>query len=339
MNKEYRMAKDLEMEHSQESFRDRHEVDDEITPLETQSVPMIREIKDHPSAKAVPPNDRLQVAAQDTVVADRVLRSATVAHRGFRIFVFSYARGLPARVCAVVPDGTTEFNRALIFFHPLPTKRAGYDDGQYAQQTGGWHNIYRYCEQQGAQLAASNKKMIFIMPIFNLASTETCGFFPAKWKDLIELILRNIRDQRFAGRKGEPMNVNEIITASYSAGIQYMRTFLRDGVGLTGALKEVWDYDGRFSTAKDKSEGLSAFAPKVLTYDQRPVKMSEVVHEARLGKGIHIPLPRWKDLGKSTSFFDVTDPNVAAVAGASLFVHGAMPRYLMFHSLMQSSIG
>jgi hypothetical protein len=315
------------------------ETEEEETPFGTHRVPMIRELKDHPNAKAFPPNDRLQVAAPDTVVADKVLRSATVSHRGFRTFVFAYARAVPTRVCAVVPDGTTEFNRALIFFHPLPTKRAGYDDGQYAQQTGGWHNIYRYLEQQGAQLAASNKKIVLIMPIFNLASTETCGFFPEKWKDLIELILRRIRDQRFPGRKGEGMDVNEVITASYSAGVQYMNTFLSKGVGLTGALKEVWDYDGRFSTSKEKSEGLSSFAPKVLTYDQRPVKLNQVVHDFRLGKGIHIPLPRWQDLGKSSSFLDVTDPNVAAVPGASLFVHGAMPRYLMFHSLMQSSVG
>ncbi|TCU72464.1 hypothetical protein EDE08_105325 [Bradyrhizobium sp. R2.2-H] len=330
------MVKDVpELEH-----RSPREVEREPKrPLETQSVPMIRELKDHPSAKAFPANDRLQVAAPDTVVADRVLRSGTTGHNGFRNFVFAYARGLPARVCAVVPDGTTEFTRALIFFHPLPTPRAGYDDGQYADQTGGWHNIYRYCEQQGAQLAASNKKIVLIMPIFSLASTETCGVFPDKWKDLIELILRHIRDQRFPGRKGEDMDLKEVITASYSAGVQYMSTFLNRAKDLKPALKEVWDYDGRFSTSREKSEGLRSFAPKVLTYDQRPVKLNQVVQEFRLNKGIHIPLPRWQDLGKSSSFLDVADPNVAAVPGASLFVHGAMPRYLMFHSLMQSSVG
>ena len=118
-----------------------------------------------------------------------------------------------------------------------------------------------------------------------------------------------------------------------------MSTFLNKAKDLKSVLKEVWDYDGRFSTSKFKSEGLLSFAPKVLIYDQRPVRLNQVVHEFLLNKGIHIPLPRWQDLGKSSSFLDILDPNAAAVPGASLFVHGAMPRYLMFHSLMQSSVG
>jgi hypothetical protein len=330
-------------DHQELEHRSPRTVEPQKTPLDKQlppSVPILREIKDHPSAGPRPANSRLQIAKQVSVVAASNLESGVGDHNGYRNFVFAYARPVPARVCAVVPDGLREFKRVLIFFHPLPTPRAGYSDSQYAEQTGGWNNIYRYLDQQGAQLAASKKKIVMIFPIFSLASANTCGVFPEKWRDLIELILRRIRDDRFPGEKGKDVDITDVITASYSAGIQYMSTFLSKAVDLKSNLREVWDYDGRFSTSRDKSEGLGSFAPTVMTYDQQPVRLKNVVTEFRSGKGIHIPLARWEDLpNHRSSFLDVPDPNVEAVKGASLFVHGAMPRYLMFHSLMESKVG
>jgi hypothetical protein len=312
-------------------------------PLETHSVPTLKEVEEG-SVSAPRPKGLRLFAAPETVVADRELRATAVEHVGYKIFVFQHGkRGfVPARIAAVVPDGLTEFTRALIFFHPLPTKKAGFDDAQYQAQTGRWHNIYRYLDQQGVQLAASTRKMVLIFPIFNLASVDTCGEFPAEWKNLVELIMKLIRNSRFPGlAKDKGPVVQDVITASYSAGVKYMHTFLTKATNIKAHLREVWDYDGRFSSHKDLSEGLRAFgAAKVLTYDQRPVKMTDVVKEARAGKGIHIPEIRWRDLpNKRTSFLDFpTDTNIEVIGGGSLQVHGAFPRFIMFHSLSESSV-
>jgi hypothetical protein len=120
-----------------------------------------------------------------------------------------------------------------------------------------------------------------------------------------------------------------------------MHTFLTKATGLSSALREVYDYDGRFSSHKIFSEKLAVHPRvKVITYDQQPVKESEVVKEFRVGKGIHVPEPRWKDLPNGlTSFLDAPiDPNARPVGGSRL-VHGAIPRFLMFHSLSDSSVG
>jgi hypothetical protein len=238
----------------------------------------------------------------------------------------------------VVPAGLTEFTRALIFFHPLPTKKAGYDDEQYATQAGRWRDIYRYCDQQGAQLAASGRKVVLIFPVFSLASAETCGKFPAQWKSLVEDIMDMLRKHHAPGIPKPKLT--DVVTASYSAGVKYMHTFLSTATGLAGYLREVYDYDGRFSTQSKLSEMLWIYpGVRVITYDQHPVEESEVKRQFEEGKGIHLPEWRWRDLKHgNSSFLDYPDSLAQPVRG-SLLVHGAMPRYLMYHSLKMSSVG
>jgi hypothetical protein len=282
-------------------------------------------------------------ASPESVVANGKLRP-TIQTAPYQVHVFQHGLYgfVPTRIAAVVPGGLTEFTRALIFFHPLPTKQAGYDDGQYGAQTGGWRNIYRYCDQQGVQLAASKRKLVLIFPIFSLASTETCGRFPAEWKSLVEDIMLMLRNSHAPGMAKEPKpTLTEVITASFSAGVKYMHTFLTKAAGVGNSLREVYDYDGRFSSHKFLSEKLQIHpGVKVMTYDQQPINESEVVKEFRAGKGIHVPETRWRDLpAGQTSFLDYpNDPLAHPVAGSRL-VHGAIPRYLFFHSLSESSVG
>jgi hypothetical protein len=282
-------------------------------------------------------------AAPPSVVADGVLKPMIQSTPyQVRMFAHSLKGFVPNRIAAVVPGGLTEFTRALIFFHPLPTEQAGYREAQYAEQTGNWHHVYRYCDQQGVQLAASKRKVVLIFPIFNLASTETCGRFPAEWKSLVEDIMRMLRKSHAPGLAKEPNpKLTDVITASFSAGVKYMHTFLTQAKALDGYLREVYDYDGRFSSHKNLSEMLRVHSGvKVITYDQHQVKQSEVVKENTAGRGIHLPEWRWKDLPNGlTSFLDYPlDPLARPIQGSAV-VHGAIPRYMMFHSLSESSVG
>ena len=331
------MAKDgLEKEH-----RSPRDYEPDPQPLEVSSIPRLREIT--VGSLSTPQFASRLFALPESVVTNGKLKP-TIQTPPYKVHIFQHGLHgfVPTRIAAVVPGGLTEFTRALIFFHPLPTKQAGYDDGQYAAQTGAWPNIYRYCDQQGVQLAASKRKLVLIFPIFNLASTESCGRFPAEWKSLVEDIMLMLRKSHAPGDAKAPRPaLTEVVTASFSAGVKYMHTFLTKAAGLSSSLREVYDYDGRFSSHKALSEQLATHpGVKVMTYDQQPVKESEVVKEFRAGKGIHVPEPRWRDLpGGSTSFLDVPiDPLAHPIAGSRL-VHGAIPRYLMFHSLSESSVG
>lgn len=294
----------------------------ERTTLELRSVPnkykYLEEVKDVPGSGRYQAGVGLWVAAPQTVVpisekdGRGELKPASVEYVGYQVYVFQHRDPgyVPLRILAVVPDGLEEFVRALIFFHPLPTKRAGCEDAQYQAQAGGWRNIYRYCHQQGKQLAASERKIIMVLPIFSLATTTTCGKFPEDWKRLIEEIMEHIRNSRFSGlAKESGPKIKDVITASYSAGVKYMRTFLTKSSDLNTYLREVWDYDGRFSSEHLQSEALRAFrAANVRIYDQRPVKLTDIKRESDLQNGVHIPDWRWRDLpNKRSSFLDLVD--------------------------------
>jgi hypothetical protein len=332
------MAKDgLDTEH-----RIPRKYEPEPKTLEVSSVPRLREI-DMGALSSPQSLDRMLFAAPESVVANAKLKP-TARDAQYRVHMFQHGLQsfVPTRIAAVVPGGLTEFTRALIFFHPLPTKRAGYDDAQYAAQAGGWRKIYRYCDQQGVQLAASRRKLVLIFPIFSLASTESCGRFPQEWKSLVEDIMVMLRKSHAPGlaKEARPA-LTDVVTASFSAGVKYMHTFLTKAAGLGGLLREVYDYDGRFSSHALLSEKLAIHpGVKVLNYDQRPVKEGEVVKEFRAGRGIHVPEPRWRDLPNgSTSFLDLPEDPLAQPVAGSKVVHGAMPRYLMLHSLTESGVG
>ncbi len=289
---------------------------------------------------SAPQDVSVLLADPTTVVADRVLGPLRrqVQYRATAFAVSGMA--VPNRIIAVVPGGLTEFTRALIFFHPLPTTRAGYDDAQYAAQNGDWRVLYRYCDLVGAQLAASGRKMVLIFPIFNLASTNTCGGFPTHWKRLIEDILFELHKKHRPQENRTLSPISDVITASFSAGVKYMHTFLKNAVGLSGALREVYDFDGRFSTEGRLSEQLASPGRKVVTYDQRSVATDQVVREEASGRGIHVPEERWRDLPDGRTSFDLPmEVRFDQPAIGSNTVHGAIVRYLLFHALSRSAVG
>lgn len=324
----------LEMEH-----HTRREYEPTPKTFEPTSVPRLREIS--VESLSAPQDVRQLFVSPPSVVANGVLKPTFESAR-YRVHMFAHGKRsfVPNRIAAVVPGGLTEFTRALIFFHPLPTKQAGYDDGQYAEQTGNWPKIYRYCDQQGLQLAAANRKIVLIFPIFNLASTDTCGAFPQEWKSLVEDIMVMLRKSHAPGLADQPKPaLTDVITASFSAGVKYMHTFLNQATGLDTLLREVYDYDGRFSSHKALSESIRARqGVTVRTYDQKDVNKGDVVKES--GNGIRVPEWRWHDLPNGfTSFLNYPlDPLANPIKGSSV-VHGAIPRYMMFHSLKESKVG
>lgn len=323
-------------------------------------VPRVKEIKavmpavnGRPARILSEPQDETLVVADPSSVVPNRLDATVAALNGKLKPMFPPAKyqahlfevsgmAVPNRIAAVVPHGLADFSRVLLFFHPLPTKRAGFDPAQYAAQTGDWPFIYRYCDVMGGQLAASGRKMVLIVPVFNLASTETCGQFPQEWLTLVPDVLTKLRNFHHTDKISDPKPVlTEVVAASFSAGVKFLHTFLSRAKGLSGRLKEVYDFDGRFSSEATLSEKLASPGVKVVAYDQQAVKTEDVAKEDAAGRGIHLPDPRWRDLPNNrTSFLDLPlDVKFDRPVIGSNAVHGAIVRNMLFHALSRSAVG
>jgi hypothetical protein len=233
---------------------------------------------------------------------------------------------LPDRIGVVVPAGLTEFTRALLFFHPSPGA-AGYDDWEYTDKRGKWADLNRYLDALGYQLAASRAKQVLFVPYFTEAAMDNLGAFAQHWQTMLEEILELLRLRYAPSTAGRP-KLADVVATSYSAGVKYLHTFLSRAVNVNSFVREVYDYDGRFSDFKALSEQLKgAAAWSVTNYDQRAVEKDQIWNEFHLGRGIHLPLWRW--LGP-------TGKGAALVNGkgdVGKAIHRAIPQLMLFHSL------
>jgi hypothetical protein len=111
--------------------------------------------------------------------------------------------------------------------------------------------------------------------------------------------------------------MSSLTVASYSAGIIYSDTFRRRAVGLAPLLREIWDFDGSFSTSAALSAKLQNTATtRLIQYDQ---------HAGPGGAGIHVPVPRWSGFP-------------AGVTNGEQ-VHWLVISYLVTHACFLSPIG
>jgi hypothetical protein len=180
-----------------------------------------------------------------------------------------------------VPSGITSFTDPVLFFHPTPLQ-AGYVDADYAGKRGKWPELFYYMDKLGWQVDPAHKDRVVVMPFLTEAAAADTGILAGAWQSILTQILRGTRAAMNAD-DGSPLSIASIAVASYSAGIVYSDTFRRRAAGLSALLREVWDFDGSFSTNAALSARLqSTAATRVIKYDQG----SE-------GASIHLPAPRW----------------------------------------------
>src|SRR5262249_10809805 len=139
-------------------------------------------------------------------------------------WVFEAPQGtVPRWFCVAVPKGLSDFSKLLLFFHPTPGQ-AGYVDAQY-QNFDQWKGIYHYVPEVGYQLAASGKKMVFLMPLLPNAAIESLGNFTTSWVDLAAEILGHLQ-RHYKGNDTGVVEPSEVVVSSFSSGIKYHHTFL-----------------------------------------------------------------------------------------------------------------
>lgn len=157
---------------------------------------------------------------------------------------------------ACVPENTSDFTRAYVFFHP--DTMASTDNGTYATFTGNWPRVQRYTLIQGVQLAEV-RPMVLLVPFMTAASRtnqSTTNMFASHGFDTLNTIMDAC--QAAIGKTPRGTKLDTVGVASFSSGIEHLVRFAIN-VGGTGIIKEQIDFDSAFIT-KQKHSNLPKLA-------------------------------------------------------------------------------
>jgi hypothetical protein len=246
------------------------------------------------SQRALDPIEGVHQGTGTQSMNDWVLDPTSVAGAGPLAFVKSDMRTttmlfqidapvVPNWFGVAVPSGIMSFTDPVLFFHPTPSQ-AGYVDADYAAKTGKWPELFYYMDKLGLQVDPAHKDRVVVMPFLTEAATADTGILPAAWQSILTQILTGTR-AAVGADDGSPLSLGSLAVASYSAGIVYSDAFRRRASGLSPLLREIWDFDGTFSTNAALSTRLeSTTTTRVFRYDQG---------SGPAGTSIHVPVPRW----------------------------------------------
>lgn len=154
-------------------------------------------------------------------------------------------------VGAAVPNHTTDFTRAHVFFHPTVVQggeiRA--DDKDYPEFKGKWPTdvdgggIQRYVPMQGGQLAAAERLVPLLVPFTTMAALKTPAenMFSDRPIETLNAVMAAIESE-ITGNKNSKPTLAAVGAASFSSGIMALRLFL-SAMRSSGIVKEVIDFD------------------------------------------------------------------------------------------------
>jgi hypothetical protein len=182
-----------------------------------------------------------------------------------REFLFEMTKdGETYWIGAAVPQGTVDFSKVHVFFHPTVRQRDKVvaKDEDYRTFTGGWSaNIQRYVEAQGGQLAGARLTPL-IVPFMTMAANQgdaPAYMFATNAMETLNAIMTAVRDQVIPGAVN-PVVVSKMAVSSYSSGVGAMRLFIRT-FGGTGLIAETTDFDSPFIIGLPKIITRSPGAP------------------------------------------------------------------------------
>ena len=245
------------------------------------------------SAITVIQKNAVSLTAAHDVTRQIVLPAVTVSHgSAFRFvevaafakiheFLFEIRKsGSVFWMGAAVPENTSDFTRAQVFFHPTVKQgneiRAKEED--YPEFKGDWStltttsgsSIQRYVPLQGVQLAAAGLKMPLLVPFTTMAALKTASanMFTDRPIETIASVIQAIQ----SGLADHPMPMPTLVklgAASYSSGIHALRLFLA-AMQPSRLVKEVIDLDS--PAIKGQPHALT-FSPGALSkcFTQVPV--------------------------------------------------------------------
>lgn len=149
------------------------------------------------------------------------------------------------------PEGTSDFSRAYVFFHPTVVNGGAVhaSEGDYPEFRGGWRNsIWRYVEMQAGQMAAARPQVVIVpfMTMGSLSDNPAANMFASRPADTLNAIMAATQAE-LGAPKATPLSM--IGAASFSSGVEHLARFARF-VGPTGLLRETIDLDSAFIISK-----------------------------------------------------------------------------------------
>lgn len=167
-------------------------------------------------------------------------------------------------VGACIPDGTTDFSKAYIFFHP---DTMGPDDNPtYSTFTGRWPGVFRYVEIIGVQLAQVQKTVLLVPFMTNLSQSikSDTNMFADRSLDTVSEILAACGH---AAGKAATGPVKSLGLASFSSGINHLARFV-SAVGNKSVIKEQIDLDSAFQINKHSNAPILKSARNTMVTQQ-----------------------------------------------------------------------
>ena len=116
-------------------------------------------------------------------------------------------------VCEAVPQGTTDFSKVQVFFHPT-VKQKGVvhaEEADYPAFRGGWSGkLQRYVEMQGAQLAGARQTTLLVpfMTMASLGGKAPAYMFAVNATETLEAIIKTL--EQMLEREKEPIKGPEL---------------------------------------------------------------------------------------------------------------------------------
>lgn len=218
----------------------------------------------------------------------------------------------------LIPNGTTSFDKAHIFFHPTPGQ-AGYRDDQY-HSLGNWVNVFHYLSDDfGAQFCAAGMGRLLVMPLMTQGVAGTCGIFAQRWEAILSRIFGMLQSNDMSA-SAPNASISNLVVSSFSSGIAYSHYF-RSHAGLGSRLSGVIDFDGGISTYKHLSAMIRQPAGRVVRMQQMPVTQKTLW---TLAANNVFPLPRSRWGGPYLNLFPKNEYQ------AMLQIHGTIPQTTMY---------
>ncbi|MDH4085243.1 MAG: hypothetical protein OEV99_14205 [Nitrospira sp.] len=156
---------------------------------------------------------------------------------------------------AAVPQGTPDFSKVQVFFHPTVVQAGVVHaaEGDYPGFGGGWSgSLQRYVAMQGGQLAGARQTPL-IVPFMTMAAFTGLApayMFGTRPIETLNAIMTAVRDEAMPGAD-DLVDVTQIGVSSFSSGIGAMRLFIKT-FGSSGLITETTDFDGAFIVTEPK---------------------------------------------------------------------------------------
>lgn len=155
---------------------------------------------------------------------------------------------------AAVPQGTSDFSKVQVFFHPTVVQGGVVhaEEGDYPGFGGGWsESLQRYVAMQGGQLAGARQTPL-IVPFMTMAAftgQAPAYMFATRPIETLNAIMTAVRDEAMPG--ADDPDTTQIGVSSFSSGIGAMRLFI-ETFGGSGLIAETTDFDGAFIVTEPK---------------------------------------------------------------------------------------